>query len=65
MQVVCIPILMKDYYFFAKYFRFMSSDIFDALEAAYLGGKEWAFVPELDFIQMTHQLILKNGIESN
>ena len=60
-----ILILTKEYYSEPKYYRYMTKCIFDALEVAFLAGDEKALVPELDFVQMTHQLILKNGIESN
>ena len=64
-QSVLIPILMKDYYNVTKYYRFMTTSIFNSLEKAYLSGSEIALVPESDFIKMTHEMILFYGPENS
>ena len=63
--VAFIPILTKDYYNVPKLYRFMSSEIFDSLEAAFLNGSDTALVPEADFLKMITEIELNNGIKSN
>ena len=43
----------------------MPQSIFNALELAFLSGQEYAHVNEIDFIVMSHQILLSHGSENN
>lgn len=58
-------IIVNEFYNHPGLYRFMPRNIFDALEKAYLQGHETVSVSESDYLQMTHKMILKNGIEDN
>jgi len=62
-ELHCIAV--HEYYDNTNIYRYMTPAIFDALEAAYLAGEPTAMVPEVDFIKMTHRIILSNGIENS
>lgn len=47
-----IEIAIKEYYNKPQYFPFMPEAIFNALEVAFLEGKETAEVPKADFENM-------------
>lgn len=47
-----IEIAINEYYNKPQYFPFMQENIFNALEVAFLEGKETAEVPKADFEKM-------------
>ena len=44
-----IEIKLSEYYDNPKYYGYMSEGVFNALESAFLDGKESAEVPEMEF----------------
>lgn len=46
-------------------YRFMPKSIFDALERAFLDGRQTAEVPESDYIRMIIEMQLNDGSQNN
>lgn len=64
-KVAFIPILMNDYYFNVKYYRYMPASIFDALESSFISGSSISLVPENEFLRMITATKINDGSQSN
>lgn len=51
-----VEIEVDKYYSNRGYYPYMTAQVFDALEAAYLSGAETAKVPEVDFNKMMSEI---------